>query len=735
MPVTKCAIIFFLVLAVMAVARIGRGAAPNPAFISLQGDELPNIICVAYVTDKPNDEDFIDLRKRNHVPEIFALRGDGEWSLAELDPQDARSIAPSPRLGPTPRKSTAFDLTDDQRALVAFAPRSATECGARSDACIPRLRHTPGQDAMRCAWNGQSPPSGDRVAILSFTSDGLGHVDKVLYQGSGVSVYFVPASPNVPQGTLRVSVAGGHYIPTDDAYPADGRITLYPSLRCHGFDIPLPSAAAADSSYVALRVCPEQARADVKNGSLCSRPWTLSVRVDLPASGRRLLKWISADLFDGKPTAPDGDIACDPNEPPGPLPGSTASFRTSWTDDVPPETVRFRATAVNFRWKVDREYPLPYCPDARLAATGTCFSTHFLLPSSDGCSYRCSVDPRGLEDLAFPAEIAFTAEAVGDEWTESLTRAGDVLSGHPDGEKRHFVVDFTLWDLPRVAETVGDRISTIELGAPSGKVSRLTPEASGHLLQLAGVNSGEVLTYRIYGERDYDEDHVTLVDGHLLIPPPSATAVQFTFGVFGGGGMASTPWVPFSSTSNPPVYDQILPRPLGAVELSIRYKPKQGAWPSRLLSPRAALELRADYLLSTMPYIALRTPDDLASRIASSALYSRYMIALLPMWSLLDTVEVGLTPLGLAAAGPLRGQDASTVGSTQGPIYAALASTRFGLTHSIALELNGRALFGEHMYGYSSQYQMNPLFRGTPFRADYQIATLAFDLGIRAWIF
>jgi hypothetical protein len=710
----------FVAVLTLLVSVVAHATSLQVSLVAPAGDQ-PRYVCVTYRSKTGCDPGAIPVENfkaqlKPHADtgalvvnpvSVFTLKTHGKDFIEGEGGKDEKcNNVPKGQV-----KSNAPEV-EALNAMVPPAPLES-ECGTSGDAstCSPRV-HLEHDAYIRCA-SDPDVSSSNAVVLLGLQGAGLSSITAIKLKGSIVSIDYTSV-PNVTTD-LQVSLEGGHYA-TQGGSIASGQVMISLTKWCQPIDVLLPRVADSSNAGLDLGYC-GATRGGSTVGHRCQRRFRAGMRVFLPIGRNGEIKSITARILPTSPTTPsDTSAVCNSSDDPISS-GSVSTFAARWTEEFP-RAVDLRATYLRFEWTPDTSYPFVehevQCPLAHLVDAGLdCRSS----PMMSGarllrCDYRCTA----ITPIVLPTTVSFTVPKIGDQWREPLVRVSDELSGYTDSGHRHLIVDMSHW-APRVSRIVGDRIESVELTPPSGKAARLGPEGR-HFVVLDGVNSGETILFKLYGDREYAEAPVQVEAGQIRLPDVGKTSKQWSFGMMLGGGLE----VPFANRFVGPVNDHVNVQPAGAIDASLRFKPAYKARPAQM-----SFETQFVGALSEMAYLALRAPGDVGPREAQTAMFARFALGAMPLVSIFQTVDIGFTPLGLGLGTPTRHEDLATVGRPS-IYYAPYGLARLRFNRTFALELAARFNLFESTFLYQSD------FRGSPHRTEFLTHSVFLQIGIRAWM-
>ncbi len=240
------------------------------------------------------------------------------------------------------------------------------------------------------------------------------------------------------------------------------------------------------------------------------------------------------------------------------------AFEVRWLEDIPPKLMNARAKEISFEWRRHCLFPKPYrhfssssdtfpeCPIARMVDVGIHCGEGIL--RAGRCHYRCSSLTTEKIDRALdlPQKIRFQRGTSDDIWEIPLNSAGQVLEGYVPPSKRSVTIDLSAWNMAwrvspsplhqehvRFNEIPRDRISHIEIRGTDGKQRKLKIDTSSRTptIKMPGLQCGDFLSYKIHGDREFEERVVRVRNGRLQIDHPSESARLVGYKASLGGGM------------------------------------------------------------------------------------------------------------------------------------------------------------------------------------------------------
>lgn len=373
---------------------------------------------------------------------------------------------------------------------------------------------------------------------------------------------------------FAVRVIDGDYLSdTEPGVNLDGQISLRLVPRCASRTIELPAGVPPDNLRISL-----SASGSEPASAVCEGPKTESgrfVRMQLP------------NFHEAGPREIQVEAGGSP---------AVATLADTWTTRESPDVLRPRLRKVRFSWRPDCMYSgawLPpkepergrdgdeataaeaperldpsTCPDARLAGGAvTCTSVPAPAGSEEGlCHYECGVLPsdapakpaaRGPDACWSPAGSGAAEKAAGstslpfdlpasvelchrgiERWDDSLGYPGQELTGFVPAAQRSVEVDFTRWtDLDELVQRANGAIRYIKLRDANGVERQIAPSTGGRTRVLVpGATCGEILTFDVVGDRNYDIGYAPIHHGRIEVPHPRHVEQKLSFwGSLGGG--------------------------------------------------------------------------------------------------------------------------------------------------------------------------------------------------------
>jgi hypothetical protein len=320
------------------------------------------------------------------------------------------------------------------------------------------------------------------------------------------------------------------------------------------------------------------------------------------------------------------------------------------------------------------------------------------------CEYDCPAEQLGAT-FPLPTTVAFSVGKQNDAWQERLTHVGQVLSSYADRETRQFVVDFdSSWN--GRAERAGDRIDYVELRSPRGLVYRFV-HSPNQRMTIPGATCDDPLTYRVVGQRDFEEGSAAITQGRVSIGDPDVHARVVTWGAHIGGGFT----FPVDTMAN------IEPHAVLGVDLRVHPK-----WPAPWV-----FEGNVVYMVGPGWYQPLETPDNANQNEVATAVYNRAFVSAMPVLLVGDLFEAGFSPLAVGFGWPVRNVDHARLPTFQAT-WNLHGLLRLRVARKFAFEINVRYSPREVVLVHSGD------FLGTPSHDDRAISLFLLDLGMHLWL-
>lgn len=527
---------------------------------------------------------------------------------------------------------------------------------------------------------------------------------------------------------FAVRVIDGDYLSdTEPGVNLDGRITLRLVPRCQSRTIELPAGVPSDDLRISLTASGSEPATAV-----CQSPKTESgrfVRMQLPSfheSGPRQIEVTAG-------AAP-----------------AVATLTDSWTTRESPEVLRPRLRKVRFSWQPDCMYSGKWqqaaspasgerllsasCPDVRLSGGAvTCRSVSAPAGAEEGlCHYECGVlptDPPAKSDrigsetcwsssgkrpesspTSVPFDLPATVELCHggvEHWEDSLGYPGQELTGFVPAAQRSVEVDFSRWTgIDRLIQRPNGSIRYISLRDAHGVERHVAPSRTGRTRVLVpGATCGEIITFEIEGDRNYDLGYARIEHGRIEIQHPRELEGRLSYwaSLSGGLSFAVPHFAPGPGERPDPSLASGYRRPDTQPSAVLR-----AGFDLRLPEVPFSLEGAMAYMIGPRAYYPIRT-STLGSVDGQSVPYSHFggeasLIWYPPCWiwnkhspdlRITDckNVAFGVT-LGGYLANAILANDDGLVGSARG-IFGAHLLARWYISRRVSLESHQGFLFGE----------------------------------------
>lgn len=375
--------------------------------LDMPQDEWPAYVCVLGQTDS-RDRDRVKIHQ-----------GD-DYRITLDDVRRAR------RLGNRPQPP--IDVTYDSVRSALTRPDVVLACGEDNPACRPSV-HMPtnlGREAwMTCAANTfNSALASRRVLLLAFTGLQGAYVNIEADSLRGNYMEFIGRSGGALESRMHVAVVGGHYVEGPNVRLWNGRGALAPRPQCpiRTIDMPAVSGYAAPTHHADITITRAVTAPDTTPGGgtllRCKAPWSSPLLIAVPHRSTSA----SVELVRQVRRVPDYNV--------------DAVLTAQWPDGPPPASLVWRATQVNFAWRVRHELPMEFtgCPEVNLPDVARCRVVMLAAQQdtallrdmghegSDFCFYRCG-GPGGLSSdsngstnsgIDFPSNTSWEAHGRGE---------------------------------------------------------------------------------------------------------------------------------------------------------------------------------------------------------------------------------------------------------------------------------------------------------------------------------
>ncbi len=513
--------------------------------------EVPHFVCVVTGTGA---DDLFPLEALGS----FESDGEGGSQWFAVQPRD------SWRLDGISETATSALIEEAFEPLTGAGAPQDTDCRTPGRGpCAPRLRLKldpqlrPERYRVSCAENVRSHAGDSQARTLLMFVDferprGFSPIIRgVRLDGSVVHLKYGSDIKSWPFPVINV--IGGDYVADRSRVMAERQAQLPLTTVCRQHTVQLPPMVGmVDETPVGVEVTLESPPGEPL--MQCSTT---------PGAGGRFSMALPYVESPGEKTL---NVSAGPSESP------LARFRASWHTTRAPSVVETRVRSLSFGWREHCMFTGPSagraCPSARLELQGVaCEATG---NTAGECSYHCGRDDLPLD---FDLPVAVQLEGPHEErWTDSLAYVGQRIEGYVEPGARRLSVDFSAWGadnaaVARQGSVRGDRIHHVEVASPNGTLHRVVPSEQGsQLLFVPGATCGDLLTYRLVGDRYYDEALVQVRHGSLRLDHPahSGHRVALNIGVGGGLAMASDP-DPHTQPSGTLVL-ALSARPFGAIQ-------------------------------------------------------------------------------------------------------------------------------------------------------------------------
>lgn len=639
--------------------------------------------------------------------------------------------------------------TGDRPKTKEFSGADAAGCVSEAGACapsfeVPEEKKPDGallEHYVLCAKNQRVTRAGEglRVVVahlreIRFANDQLellSIMEKPRLDGNVATLSVRPGTKNTGAIHLVGAIVGGHYavsgyqsLATEsrgaaearDSLPiVNGLLRLPLTLRCDEHEVELPPAVITSAATVTL------SEGSTKLGE-CKASVDASRRfkMSLPYLPGTALKTLRVQTGDAKEH-------------------TLAKYGRTWVEPRPPPVVALQHLAVSLSWERDCLYPFNEsdgltCPNATILGAGLeCTGKPRASAPDDPdqrpkvCSYICdstAVDAaphrakgeRRSIHFSLPARVRFQRPGSDEVWEEELSYGNQILSGYVASSDRHVDVDLSLWgsaeEIGAITSRPAARLEWIAVRGPTGTEHFVAPKALQRL-GVPGVRCGDVLSYRMLGDREYTDGYITVNHGKLSFPRPEEREQIFFSGLgFGGGG--AVPMTPIAYESQG-IY--IVPvEPFVTVRGIVGLRPPGAEYSG---------ELRLSVMVGPHSYFPITdSAITLTEREWEQVAYARYALDLALWWTPNASFYVGIGP-GLMVGSPFTRKHLVRVGAPQ-PSFSPALVARYRVSRQVSFEATLRVSLHENVYVFNTDFKRSPqvqTFPTHPFLFDLTLRT------------
>lgn len=523
----------FAVLALLGRWTSATAApSPPPYFLTIQldirADQAPDHICLVSSFQHPE-------WNTKQTDETIGP-DDASLPLTLIDPI---AVPPAAKVdaGDAPDRTTwQFDATSQAKldaspgawqarphikaalAAMVFDARTAITCTNPGEACRPFFEILPyvantarGKDPLHivCRSNARPTHRADKRVLVIFlnTHSGVHPLARtIMLDGNVVTVRLegsIPASE-----VFIASVLGGHYFPGETATSFDRRVVLTPTPRCHETNIELADYDARSEQTLAVKV----------------------------TEGAVPLLTCHVQVIDGyaKVSLPERS-ATDPKivELAGPTSG--LRFTATWSDRVPPPTLRGTLRGISLYWVRHCFYlPREDCPSAHLVDSGLDCAG---VKDRDGCSYACDAENANIP-IHIPEIVLFTRALTHDTWMGRVSFSGARLDAYVDPRDRKIVIETPRQERHGFLSLFNPGLDKIDLLFPKGRNVTLPFEAGmSKIVDAPGMECQEDVVYRYIGETLFQSAVQSVKDGAFALESPGELISSPDLHLFLGVGL------------------------------------------------------------------------------------------------------------------------------------------------------------------------------------------------------
>lgn len=596
-------------------------------------------------------------------------------------------------------------------------------CAGESGACFPAIHVKASQAQTRfilCEVN-KDPTSGaerdaqgryltQRIAVVEIDPGpkdlgATAYLDRVSLNGTAAQM-ILKRAPDGHAQQLTAAVRGGDYANAESGLNVNGRVALRLLPRCKKRLVEIPRIEIKEGSTV--------------TASLVSRSvFVPACRVG-PMKERRFPMMI--------PAVDPGDVkTLSVRVVPAGWIDSEAEFTDHWLDLEAPPVLKVRPAVLSFGWQIDCMYPgetaQQGCPSARIIGVGvTCRAEN---PIDGICNYRCAPPAAVTSEFDLPARVRFT-HGSDESWEAELSFGNQILQGYVPLPERRVEINLSHWDdesrtLSQLTRMPASKIRHVVMWDKSGAAHRVVPRPTTEHISLPGAQCGEVVSYQIEGDREYNEQHREIWGGKIVLGNPLDEVKWITGGIALGGGAAFTPVHLLHFDPNRK-YTSFVARPYLVARLDGDLRPP--TWPVTLSARVSFMLGEKDYFpipkpTSTTVYSEFVAFNRLTTELAVSGHIPRSQDTMdesgkwtpqLGYW----TVGGGL---GAAVEAPLFGYDFRRAGAWHwSPTFSAFG--RYFFTRWLSAEFLVRVIFENTVYvstDYRGEAVPNPQILPIPF--------------------